>query len=154
MNHATRDPYAGDADELRERLRALTEEVQRNELLLRKTQAREVELLLAPTLGELFHRIVSGLRDAYGLDAVTLSLYDPQHEKDACGVGSHDACEDYVLFDGQLTTAVTPDHALSPPEAAPLPVEPDLALRRASARLAHLPATVHPRALSVTILRC
>jgi diguanylate cyclase (GGDEF)-like protein len=80
VNRATRDPCAGDAEELRERLRALTEEVQRNELLLRKTQAREVELLLAPSLGDLFHRIVSGLRDAYGLDAVTLSLYDPQHE--------------------------------------------------------------------------
>ena len=80
MNRATRDPYAGDAEELRERLRALTDEVQRNELLLRKTQAREVELLRAPTLGELFDRIVTGLRDAYGLDVVTLSLFDPQHE--------------------------------------------------------------------------
>lgn len=80
MNHATRDPYAGDAEELRERLRALTEQVQRNELLLRKTQAREVELLLAPSLGDLFERIVTGLRDAYGLDVVTLSLFDPQHE--------------------------------------------------------------------------
>jgi len=80
VNRATRDPYAGDAEELRERLRALTDEVQRNELLLRKTQAREVELLRAPSLGELFDRIVSGLRDAYGLDVVTLSLFDPQHE--------------------------------------------------------------------------
>ena len=80
MNRATRDPYAGTADELRERLRALTEEVQRNEQLLRKTQAREIELLLAHSLGELFDRIVSGLRDAYGLDFVTLSLFDPQHE--------------------------------------------------------------------------
>ena len=80
MNRATRDPYAGDAEELRERLRALTDEVQRNELLLRKTQAREVELLRAPPLGELFDRFVTGLRDAYGLDVVTLSLFDPQHE--------------------------------------------------------------------------
>ena len=29
MNRATRDPYAGSAEDLRERLRALTEEVQR-----------------------------------------------------------------------------------------------------------------------------
>jgi two-component system cell cycle response regulator len=75
-----RDPYAGTAEELRERLRALTEEVQRNEILLRKTQDREVELLRAHSLGELFDRVVSGLRMAYGLDAVTLSLFDPQHE--------------------------------------------------------------------------
>jgi diguanylate cyclase (GGDEF)-like protein len=80
VNRATRDPYSGTADELRERLRALTDEVQRNELLLRKTQAREIELLRAHSLGELFERIVSGLRDAYGLDMVTLSLFDPQHE--------------------------------------------------------------------------
>ena len=80
MNRATRDPYSGTADELRERLRALTDEVQRNELLLRKTQDREIELLRAHSLGELFERIVSGLRDAYGLDMVTLSLFDPQHE--------------------------------------------------------------------------
>jgi diguanylate cyclase (GGDEF)-like protein len=65
---------------LRERLRALTDEVQRNEALLRKTQAREVELLRAHSLGELFDRVVTGLRDAYGLDLVTLSLFDPQHE--------------------------------------------------------------------------
>ena len=75
-----RDPYAGSADELRERLRALTEEVARNELLLRKTQAREIELLRAHSLGELFDRIVTGLRDAYALDYVTLSLFDPQYE--------------------------------------------------------------------------
>jgi uncharacterized protein YigA (DUF484 family) len=77
---SSRDPYAGSAAELRERLRALTEEVARNELLLRKTQAREVELLRAHSLGELFDRIVTGLRDAYALDFVTLSLFDPQHE--------------------------------------------------------------------------
>jgi two-component system cell cycle response regulator len=75
-----RDPYAGTEQQLRERLRALTDEVQRNELLLRKTQAREVELLRAHSLGELFVRIVEGLRDAYGLDHVTLSLFDPQYE--------------------------------------------------------------------------
>ncbi len=80
MNHSSRDPYSGTTEELRDRLRALTDEVQRNELLLRKTQAREIELLRAHSLGELFDRIVTGLRDAYGLDLVTLSLFDPQHE--------------------------------------------------------------------------
>jgi two-component system cell cycle response regulator len=80
VTRASRDPYSGTAEELRERLRALTEEVQRNELLLRKTQSREVELLRAHSLGELFDRVVTGLRDAYGLDLVTLSLFDPQHE--------------------------------------------------------------------------
>jgi two-component system cell cycle response regulator len=77
---SSRDPYTGSEEQLRERLRALTEEVARNELLLRKTQAREIELLRAHSLGELFDRIVSGHRDAYALDLVTLSLFDPQHE--------------------------------------------------------------------------
>ena len=80
MSPGARDPYAGTADELRERLRALTEEVQRNELLLRKTQGRGVGLLRAHCLGELFERVVSGLRAGYGLDTVTLSLFDPEHE--------------------------------------------------------------------------
>ncbi|HEU5136977.1 MAG TPA: DUF484 family protein [Steroidobacteraceae bacterium] len=80
MSVSSRDRHAGSEEELRERLRVLTEEVARNELLLRKTQAREVELLRAHSLGELFDRIVSGLRDAYALDFVTLSLFDPQHE--------------------------------------------------------------------------
>lgn len=80
MTRSSRDPYSGTAEELRERLRALTDEVQRNELLLRKTQDREIELLRAHSLGELFDRTVSGLRDAYALDLVTLSLFDPQHE--------------------------------------------------------------------------
>jgi diguanylate cyclase (GGDEF)-like protein len=31
-------------------------------------------------LGELFERIVTGLRDAYALDFVTLTLFDPQYE--------------------------------------------------------------------------
>jgi diguanylate cyclase (GGDEF)-like protein len=77
---SSRDPYTGSEEQLRERMRALTEEVARNELLLRKTQEREIELLRAHSLGELFDRIVSGLRDAYGLDLVTVSLFDPQHE--------------------------------------------------------------------------
>jgi two-component system cell cycle response regulator len=77
---STRDPLTVSDAELRERLRVLTEEVARNELLLRKTQEREIELLRAHSLGELFDRIVAGLRDAYALDAVRLSLFDPQHE--------------------------------------------------------------------------
>jgi two-component system cell cycle response regulator len=77
---SSRDPHVGSEDELREKLRALTEAVHLNQQLLEKTQAREVELLRAHSLGELYERIVSGLRDAYSLDVVTLSLLDPQHE--------------------------------------------------------------------------
>jgi len=106
VNRAPRDPYAGTADELRERLRALTDEVQRNELLLRKTQAREVELLRAHSLGELFDRIVSGLRDAYGLDFVTLTLFDPQYE--LRHLSGNETLTSAVIEDVRYVDAVSP----------------------------------------------
>jgi len=65
---------------LQDRLTALTEEVGRNDSLLRKTQERELELLRAATLGQLFERLIDGLRVSYQLDGVTLLLHDPQHE--------------------------------------------------------------------------
>jgi uncharacterized protein YigA (DUF484 family) len=101
-----RDPYSGTAAELRERLRALTEEVQRNELLLRKTQDREVELLRAHSLGELFDRVVSGLRSAYALDLVTLSLFDPQHE--LRHLSGNENLSSKVMEDVRFIDAVSP----------------------------------------------
>lgn len=65
---------------LQERLQDLTEEVSRNEALLRKTQERELELLRAGSLVQLLERMIHGLRTSYQLDAVTLVLNDPQHE--------------------------------------------------------------------------
>jgi two-component system cell cycle response regulator len=65
---------------LQERLQDLTEEVSRNEALLRKTQERELELLRAGSLAELLERLIHGLKSSYQLDAVTLVLNDPQHE--------------------------------------------------------------------------
>ena len=65
---------------LQERLEALTEEVGRNESLLRKTQERELELLRAASLTQLFERLIEGLRTSYALDEVALILHDPQHE--------------------------------------------------------------------------
>jgi diguanylate cyclase (GGDEF)-like protein len=62
------------------RLAALTEEVGRNDSLLRKTQERELELLRAASLSQLFERLIGGLRVSYQLDGVTLLLQDPQHE--------------------------------------------------------------------------
>jgi diguanylate cyclase (GGDEF)-like protein len=65
---------------LQARLAALTEEVGRNESLLRKTQERELELLRAGSLAQLFERIINGLKSSYTLDEVELILHDPQHE--------------------------------------------------------------------------
>src|SRR4029077_2573842 len=65
---------------LEARLATLTEEVGRNDSLLRKTQERELELLRAGSLTQLFERLIVGLRTSYQLDEVALILHDPQHE--------------------------------------------------------------------------
>jgi diguanylate cyclase (GGDEF)-like protein len=65
---------------LQARLTELTDEVSRNDALLRKTQDRELELLRAGSLAELLERLIHGLRTSYQLDAVTLILHDPNHE--------------------------------------------------------------------------
>ena len=65
---------------LQARLAAVTEEVSRNDSLLRKTQERELELLRAGSLTQLFERLIEGLRTSYQLDEVALILHDPQHE--------------------------------------------------------------------------
>jgi diguanylate cyclase (GGDEF)-like protein len=65
---------------LQARLGALTEQVSRNDSLLRKTQERELELLRAGSLSQLFERLIAGLRSSYQLDGVGLILHDPQHE--------------------------------------------------------------------------
>jgi uncharacterized protein YigA (DUF484 family) len=46
---------------LHERLQDLTEEVSRNESLLRKTQERELELLRADSLAKLLELLIHGL---------------------------------------------------------------------------------------------
>jgi uncharacterized protein YigA (DUF484 family) len=60
--------------ELRERLRTLTEEAAKNEVILRKTQERELDLLKAETLPGLLTLLVKGLGDSYALDAVILLI--------------------------------------------------------------------------------
>jgi len=65
---------------LQDRLRDLTEEVTRNEALLRKTQERELELLRAGSLAQLLEKLIHGLRASFQLDSVTLILNDPNHE--------------------------------------------------------------------------
>ncbi|HEX4647410.1 MAG TPA: sensor domain-containing diguanylate cyclase [Steroidobacteraceae bacterium] len=79
---AAQDPEAVEQEirQLQARLAALTEEVSRNDSLLRRTQERELELLRAGSLAQLFERLIVGLRTSYQLDEVGLILHDPQHE--------------------------------------------------------------------------
>jgi two-component system, cell cycle response regulator len=66
--------------ELRARIATLVDEATANERLLKRSQDRELELLKADNIPQVFEAICNGLRTSYGLDAVTLLLLDPQHE--------------------------------------------------------------------------
>lgn len=70
----------GEIRELRARISALMDEASANERLLKKNQARELQLLGAETLADLFVAINPGLRRSYNLEALTLALQDPHHE--------------------------------------------------------------------------
>jgi len=71
---------ARDNQKLRARLRMLTGEAAHNAVLLKRTQDRELSLLGADTLPQILRALVEGLKESYGLEAVTLVLLDPQHE--------------------------------------------------------------------------
>lgn len=66
--------------ELRGRIAQLVDEAATNERLLKRNQERELELLKAENLPQLFHAICDGLKASYGLESVTLLLQDAQHE--------------------------------------------------------------------------
>jgi two-component system cell cycle response regulator len=76
---------------LQARLAAVSVEVTRNDSLLRKTQDRELELLRAGSLNQLFDRLIDGLRTSYQLEEVALLLHDPNHEIRHLLAGTGDA---------------------------------------------------------------
>lgn len=71
---------AADIGKLRTQLTTLKKEAAKNEEILRRAQSRELYLLQAESLVELLERLVGGLADSHGLNAVTLVLLDPHHE--------------------------------------------------------------------------
>ena len=91
--------------ELRARIAALVEEAATNERLLKRSQERELELLKADNLSQLFEAICKGLRTSYGLDSVTLLLSDPQHEIRHLLIADHMNTADFpqVIFTDSLT---------------------------------------------------
>jgi two-component system cell cycle response regulator len=66
--------------ELRARIASLVDEASANERLLKRSQERELELLKAENISQLFDAICTGLKASYSLESVTLLLWDPQHE--------------------------------------------------------------------------
>lgn len=59
---------------------ALRDEIQRNIRILRRSQERELSLLNAEDIAALFRKMTKGLREGYGLDAVTVMFADPDHD--------------------------------------------------------------------------
>jgi len=90
--------------ELRGRIAALMEEAANNEKLLRRSQERELELLKAENMAQLFDVICRGLKTSYALEAVTLVLSDPQHEIRHLLIADNVQLEDFpqVLFTDSL----------------------------------------------------
>jgi diguanylate cyclase (GGDEF)-like protein len=74
------DDLAQENENLKRRLAEMTAEAANNESILKRTQARELTLLGADSLAQLLRAMVEGLRESYGLDAVSVVLLDPQHE--------------------------------------------------------------------------
>jgi diguanylate cyclase (GGDEF)-like protein len=64
----------------RRQLSRLTREVARNTEILHVSQRREIDLLQASDLTAFFRQILTGLKNSYGLEAVTVVLCDPDHD--------------------------------------------------------------------------
>jgi len=90
-------PAAGRAalSELRARLKRLREEAAANEQKWQRTHERELELLRAESLPELFELLTTGMAQSYGLDAVQLVLEDPNHEIQHLLIGGGERPEDF-----------------------------------------------------------
>lgn len=85
---------------LRRRLAALLKEAHANEKLLKKTQQREMELLRADDLPQLFTVICGHLAQSYRLNVVSLLLVDHDHEIRHLLLGAQVRLEDHpnVMF--------------------------------------------------------
>jgi diguanylate cyclase (GGDEF)-like protein len=94
--------------ELRARIATLVDEATANERLLKRSQQRELELLKAENLEQLFDGICKGLLTSYALESVTLMLCDPQHEIRHLMIAdqvSPDAFPDVIFVDSVIGIA-------------------------------------------------
>jgi two-component system, cell cycle response regulator len=107
--------------DLRGRIATLVEEAANNERLLKRSQERELELLKAENLAQLFDAICNGLKASYGLEAVTLLLLDPQHEARHLLIADQISPEDFpgVLFADSLINVAPQFSAFHKPWLGP-----------------------------------
>jgi two-component system, cell cycle response regulator len=88
--------FESEIRELRARIATLVDEATNNERLLKRSQERELELLKAENLSQIFEAICRGLQESYQLEAVTLLLLDPQHEIRHLLIADHLRLEDFA----------------------------------------------------------
>jgi diguanylate cyclase (GGDEF)-like protein len=107
--------------ELRARIAALVEEAANNERLLKRSQQRELDLLKADNLPELFEAICKGLLASYGLESVTLLLCDPQHEIRHLLIADHLSTDDFpnVIFTDSMVGVAPQFNAFHKPWLGP-----------------------------------
>ncbi|MEM6511447.1 MAG: DUF484 family protein [Pseudomonadota bacterium] len=74
------DALKTELQETRRQLEAMTDAVARNEKKFRQSQERELRLLQARDLQDLFHELIEGLRDSYQLEVVSVVMADPDHD--------------------------------------------------------------------------
>jgi len=74
------DELCAELTRARRQLSRLTKEVARNTKILHVSQRRELDLLQAADLTALFRQILTGLKESYGLETVTVVLCDPGHD--------------------------------------------------------------------------
>lgn len=67
-------------DPVYEKLDLMTDQVEKNMQIFRRSQERELELLRASDLQTLFRTFTGYLRESYGLRCVTVVIADPDHE--------------------------------------------------------------------------
>lgn len=106
---------------LRAKLARLTEEAAANEAILRRSQARELDLLNAETLPVLLERMVGGMAESFSLEAVTLVVCDPEHElrRLLLGAGGGDALPPGVMLVESLQALPLQSGAIGRPWLGP-----------------------------------
>jgi two-component system, cell cycle response regulator len=107
--------------ELRSRIATLVDEASANERLLKRSQERELELLKAENIAQLFDAICTGLKASYSLESVTLLLWDPQHEIRHLLIAEHidSAALPNVLFADSLVSMAPQFNSLHKPWLGP-----------------------------------
>jgi diguanylate cyclase (GGDEF)-like protein len=76
----SREELKAQLEASRRQLDEMTAEAARNDEIMRRAQARELQLLQSESLDTLISTLIDGLRLSYGVDYVSLVLCDPDHD--------------------------------------------------------------------------